>query len=167
MFVLITYTSLTFWVTFLYNQQLLIIFAYSAPKPATIQLQAQKANEWHSVCLTHDSSNGHTKLFWHGQEKDRYILSPKRGMEKNGNISFGGGAVKDGNNPPISISQVNLWDRILSKDEFTTFSRRSKCDGNAGNILDWFDFKNHVSDKTEFAKTEPSQCINNSDYLGE
>ncbi|CAB4024161.1 Hypothetical predicted protein, partial [Paramuricea clavata] len=44
------------------------------------------------------------------------------------------------NNLPPTISQTNVWDRLLTQDEISGMSRQENCGGGAGNVLDWEDF---------------------------
>ena len=66
-----------------------------------------------------------------------------------------------GKNKLVTITQINVWDRKLTSEEVADFSEREKCDGGAGNVLDWEDFKNQL-DLSKFTKVDGSQCKSTS-----
>jgi hypothetical protein len=128
-------------------------------------LQSGNTNEWNFVCITRDSSSGKTDLFLHGKRSvtANKLIFPGKTLKKGGKITLAGairqsnGAVPPNQNLPLTISQVNVWDRKLTSDEITAMYGRQKCDGGAGNILDWEDFKNELV-LSKFTKADQSQC---------
>ena len=128
-------------------------------------------NGWNLLCFTRESSSGNTHLFWHGKglsSANKYIY-PGHTIRKGGKIAVAGqvqfrsifdrvrnpiGATK---NLPLTISQVNVWDRKLTQDEVAVMSGRQKCDGGIGNVLDWEDLKSQLA-LNKFTVTQNSQC---------
>ena len=64
-------------------------------------------------------------------------------------------------NLPLTITQVNVWDRKLTQDDVAAMSGRQKCDGGIGNVLDWEDLKSQLT-LSKFTVTENSQCSTTS-----
>ena len=126
-------------------------------------------NGWNLLCFTRESSSGDTHLFWHGKglsSANKYIY-PGHTIRKGGKIAVAGYARRSTyehmNHPavtknlPLTISQVNVWDRKLTQDEVAAMSGRETCDGGAGNVLDWEDIKSQLA-LSKFTVTENSQC---------
>ena len=127
--------------------------------------QSGNTSEWNFVCITRDSSSGKTDLFFHGKRSvtANKLMFPGKTLKKGGRILLAGrarhskGVIVPKKNLPLTISQVNVWDRKLTSDEITAMYGRQKCDGGAGNILDWEDFKNELV-LSKFTKADQSQC---------
>ena len=129
--------------------------------------QSGNTSEWNFVCITRDSSSGKTDLFFHGKGSvtANKMMFPGKALEKGGDIVLAGGIryiigkifYDRGRNLPLTVSQLNVWDRKLTSDEISAMYGSKKCDGGAGNILDWEDFKNKLV-LSKYTKADPSQC---------
>ncbi len=127
----------------------------------------EQINKWHFICITRDSSNGHTQLYANDVERsvDKIYLYQGHAIQRGGQIYLAGRALSNTGDPnthnlALDITQINVWDRVFTNDEIVAFARREKCDGSAGNVLDWQDFKIGMRNLTKFEKTEPSECTN-------
>ena len=133
-------------------------------------VQSGISNEWNFVCITRESSSGNTHLFLHGKKSvtANKLMFPGQTLRKGGNISLAGRTRRTltsfrtleptaTENLPLTISQVNVWDRRLTSDEIAAMFGRQACDGGAGNVLDWEDFKNQLV-LSKFTKADKSQC---------
>ena len=134
--------------------------------------QKRTNNEWHFVCLTRESSSGETKFFWFGKKSvsANKFCYPGQTMKKGGKAGIAGYARRNlidlvsfpvTENLPLTVTQVNVWDRLLSQDEIAVMSKREKCDGGAGNVVDWQDFKSGL-DFSKFTEIDQSQCTTSS-----
>ena len=125
------------------------------------------SSQWHTVCITRESSSGNTHLFWHGDEliSGSKFLLPGKTIKKGGIIQLAGLARRDFNelstrittNLPVRISQVNVWNRVLTNDETAALATRQNCDGASGNVLDWQDFRTGLT-LSKFIESDPSEC---------
>ena len=89
-------------------------------------VQSGISNEWNFVCITRESSSGNTHLFLHGKKSvtANKLMFPGQTLRKGGNISLAGRTRRTltsfrtleptaTENLPLTISQVNVWDRKL------------------------------------------------------
>ena len=154
---------------------ILMIYRYDVflSRSSQIKLDAVQSgisNEWNFVCITRESSSGNTHLFLHGKKSvtASKLMFPGKTLRKGGHITLAGqtrrsltsfltSAPTATENLPLTISQVNVWDRKLTADEIAAMFGRPACDGGAGNVLDWEDFKNQLV-LSKFTKNDKSQC---------
>ena len=136
--------------------------------------QSGISNEWNFVCITRESSSGNTHLFLHGKKSvtANQLMFPGKTLRRGGKITLAGQTRRSfrdifmfrpvaKNNLPVTVTQVNVWDRKLTTDEISAMFGRPTCDAGAGNVLDWEDFKNQLV-LGKFTKTDKSQCTTTS-----
>ncbi len=132
-----------------------------------ISVRIGHGNKWRFICMTRDGSNGRTELYGHDEAKSKgeNYLFPGDTFQRDGEIYLAGRLMSNLYNPnrrnlALTLTQINVWDRVFTNDEIVAFARRENCDGIAGNVLDWEGFKTGLHDLTQFRKSQPSSCTN-------
>ncbi|XP_028399954.1 uncharacterized protein LOC114523277 [Dendronephthya gigantea] len=134
-----------------------------------IELQPLEAPEntgWIYLSIARDSSSGNMQLLKYGRTlvSASKIILPGQTMMKTGlfilggissQVSWSGGAPNY--NLPMTVSQLNIWNHVLTNEKMVAMARRNLCDGPAGNSIDWQDFKAALN-LTRFTMNEPSEC---------
>ena len=116
---------------------------------------------WHHVCFTWESTAGSYNIYVDGSQK-----TAGSGLKK-GHVIRGGGALILGQEQDSvgggfdasqsfvgMMSQVNLWNRVLTAQEISHMSQ--SCRSEEGNVLKWSDFKHGIRGAVQII--EPSPC---------
>ena len=116
---------------------------------------------WHHVCFTWENTAGSWNIYVDGSQKATGI-----GI-KIGHVIRGGGALMLGQEQDSfqggfdasqsfvgMMSQVNLWNRVLSAQEISHMSK--SCRSEEGNVLKWSDIKHGIHGAVQVI--EPSPC---------
>ena len=100
--------------------------------------------DWHHVCLTWENNRGDLKGYIDGVMKSEGRKNPGRVIPGTGAVVLGQDQdeVKGGFQLEQSyqgnLTNVNLWDRVLTEEEVADLSR--SCSVGEGNVIKWSDF---------------------------
>lgn len=108
-------------------------------------------NRWHHICFTWQNTNGGWQLYKNGQ-----LVENGRGMTTNYVISPGGTAVIGQDQDslgggfqmrdafgPGEVTELNLWDRVLSASDIA--AQHANCTLTTGLVHSWAQFKDGVN----------------------
>ena len=114
-------------------------------------------NEWHRLCIAWNGVSGVTKVYVDGvQDKSakfgKYAVG---GLLKDSLPGGGTLEVLTVHSQVIYVSELNLWDKVLSAVEISESSKL--CFGKQGNVKKWSDFWPAFS-KYKSRYEAPSQC---------
>ena len=105
--------------------------------------------QWHHICYVWENSNGSWKLYEDGEEiKEGSDFAKGQIIVPTGILILGqdqdsyGGGFETKNAFVGDLSQVNMWDRVLSGDDISGMSKG--CHSEDGNVFKWSDFKSGV-----------------------
>ncbi|XP_068107745.1 C-reactive protein-like [Hyperolius riggenbachi] len=102
-----------------------------------VNFPAQNRRPWRSICLSWDSLNGEMALWVNGKICEQRAY-PIRGMYyQTPTIYLGPGQIFLGGKPKLEVGQVtdvHVWDKVLTSKEITDFQKRR---GTAGNVVNW------------------------------
>ncbi|XP_063062044.1 serum amyloid P-component-like [Engraulis encrasicolus] len=99
-------------------------------------------NQWNSVCATWDSKTGLAQLWVNGKPSARKGVNRGRTISEEASIvlgqdqdSFGGGFNK-GDSFEGMLTDVHMWDSVLSYSELALYMNRIPLTHN-GNVINW------------------------------
>ena len=128
---------------------------------STKRAGAVNDGRWHHVCFTWESTVGSYNIYVDGSQK-----TAGSGF-KRGHVIRGGGALILGQEQDSvggifqasqsfvgMMSQVNLWNRVLTAQEISHMSKSCRSEG--GNVLKWSDVKHGIRGAVQVI--EPSPC---------
>ena len=119
--------------------------------------------KWHAICGLWSSKYGKVKVYNDGKLVHRQDTFRKNQLISGGGTwvlgqdqdTLGGGFVVD-QMMQGEITEVNIWDRVLSDEEIKSFS--TSCQSRLkGNVKSWKDFRSGVKGKAAFVQG-PTCC---------
>lgn len=123
----------------------------------------QSANDgrWHHICATWKNSDGagqfykDGKLRWHGTGINTgYIIKAGGSVVLGQEQDLIGGGFDSNQSFQGSMTNVNVWSRILSTTSIKSMAR--SCLKGKGNVYSWSDFRDGIKGKA--ALVVPSPC---------
>ena len=119
--------------------------------------------KWHAICGLWSSKDGEVKIYNHGKlvhsqyafRKNQFISAGGTWVLGHDQDTLGGGFVTD-QMMQGEITEVNIWDRVLSDEEIKSFS--TSCQSRLqGNVKSWKDFIAGVKGKAALVQG-PTCC---------
>lgn len=107
-----------------------------------------KDKAWHQVCILWSTKTAAWSIYLDGK-RDTYGTYNDFIGRRLGNLKLGKSKSKN----KMLMTQVNLWDRVLTNQEIETFAKT--CNHGIGSLLSWAD----LYDKTKASRhIKPSSC---------
>jgi len=116
---------------------------------------------WHHICLTWENTQGSSKLYKDCELQDEGTLKRGHTIRQGGTLVLGqdqdsvGGDFETSQSFQGMLSNVNVWDHVLSAAHITEISTSCQLDEwNVANVYKWADFLRQGGTKL----VTPSPC---------